>query len=154
LPPPATAMTPVVPLSVCVQVVYAIDMPVCPAETLMASCRETRSSERTPCATTQRLRCVTEAGAAPILRYAVAPMRPRPLHFLLLVFAGWVNRRQVAVIEYLKEENRILREQLQGRQRRFTDVQRRRLAIRGHALARRALLEVTSLITPDTILRW
>jgi hypothetical protein len=46
-------------------------------------------------------------------------MRPRPLHFLLLVFAGWVNRRQVAVIEYLKEENRILREQLQGRQRRL-----------------------------------
>ncbi|MGH8538340.1 MAG: hypothetical protein ACREXM_18290 [Gammaproteobacteria bacterium] len=31
-----------------------------------------------------------------------------PLQFLLLVFAGWVNRQQLEVIDYLKEENRIL----------------------------------------------
>ncbi len=28
------------------------------------------------------------------------------LHFLLMIFAGWVNRRQQGVIEYLQEENR------------------------------------------------
>jgi hypothetical protein len=49
------------------------------------------------------------------------------------------------VIDYLKEENRILREQLQGRRIRFTDDQRRRLAIRGKALGRRVLGEVTSM---------
>jgi hypothetical protein len=33
-------------------------------------------------------------------------MNGHPLEFLLLVFAGWVKRRQLAVIDYLKEENR------------------------------------------------
>jgi hypothetical protein len=36
-------------------------------------------------------------------------MKGRPLEFLLLLFAGWVNRRQRDVIDYLTEENRILR---------------------------------------------
>jgi putative transposase len=64
-------------------------------------------------------------------------MKVHPLEFLLLLFAGWVNRRQLALIDYLKEENRILREQMQGRRLQFTDDQRRRLAIRGKALGRR-----------------
>jgi len=51
-----------------------------------------------------------------------------PLHFLLAVFAGWVNRRQLDAIEYLKEEDRLLRERLGGRRIRFTDDERRRLA--------------------------
>jgi hypothetical protein len=38
-------------------------------------------------------------------------MKGQPLQFLLLLFAGWVNRKQVEVVEYLKEENRVLREQ-------------------------------------------
>ena len=37
------------------------------------------------------------------------------LEFLMLIFAGWVNRCQQDVIEYLQEENRVLREQLRGR---------------------------------------
>ena len=81
-------------------------------------------------------------------------MKGRPLEFLLLLFAGWVNRRQRDVIDYLKLENRILREHLQGRRLQFTDDQRRRLAVRGQALGRRLLRDVTSLLTPDTILRW
>src|SRR6266542_1815336 len=83
-----------------------------------------------------------------------ASMSGQPLQFLLLLFAGWVNRKQVEVIDYLKEENRVLREQMQGRRLRFTDDQRRRLAERGKILGRRRLGEVTSLLTPDTILRW
>ena len=55
-------------------------------------------------------------------------MSVQPLQFLLLVFAGWVNRKQLEVIDYLKEENRVLREQLDGRRPRFSDDQRRRLA--------------------------
>jgi len=37
------------------------------------------------------------------------------LQVLLLTLAGWVNRHQQHVIEYLIEENRILKEQLKGR---------------------------------------
>ena len=33
-----------------------------------------------------------------------------PMQMMLLAIAGWVNREQQAIIEYLKEENRILRE--------------------------------------------
>jgi hypothetical protein len=55
-------------------------------------------------------------------------MSVAPLQFLLLVFAGWVNRHQAEVVAYLQEENRVLREQLGGRRLRFTDAQRRRLA--------------------------
>jgi putative transposase len=77
-----------------------------------------------------------------------------PLRFLLLVFAGWVNRRQVEILEYLQEENRVLREQLGDRRLRFTDAQRRRLAVKGRVLGRRVLNQLTGLVTPDTILRW
>ena len=64
-------------------------------------------------------------------------MSVAPLRFLMLVFAGWVNRHQCEVPVYLQEENRILREQLGGRRLRFTDAQRRRLAAKGKALGRR-----------------
>ena len=76
------------------------------------------------------------------------------LLFLLHFFAGWVNRRQLEVVEYLREENRVLREQLGGRRLRLTDAQRRRLAIRGKAIGRKALEDVACIVTPDTILRW
>ena len=40
-----------------------------------------------------------------------------PLKFLLLIWAGWVNRAQQNAIDYLKEENRILREQVGNKRR-------------------------------------
>ncbi len=73
---------------------------------------------------------------------------------MLVALAGWVNEQQLAVIEYLKEENRVLRE-LHGKKRlRFTDDQRRRLAAKGKALGRRVLRDLGTIVTPDTILRW
>jgi hypothetical protein len=39
---------------------------------------------------------------------AMDPLPP-PLAFLRLLFSGWINRQQQAVIDYLREENRILR---------------------------------------------
>jgi transposase InsO family protein len=81
-------------------------------------------------------------------------MSTAPLQFLLMTFAGWVNRRQLAMIDYLKEENRVLRQQLGGGKLRFTDEQRRHLAVKGRVLGRRVLDELTGLVTPDTILRW
>lgn len=76
------------------------------------------------------------------------------LHFVLLVFSGWVNRQQQDVIHYLREENRVLREQLGGRRLRLTDDQRRRLAVKGKVLGRKVLCQVAGIVTPDTILRW
>ena len=37
---------------------------------------------------------------------------PLPLAFFLLLFSGWVNRQQQAVIDYLLEENRVLRAEI------------------------------------------
>ncbi len=82
------------------------------------------------------------------------PMQPHLWQFLALTFAGWVNRSQQDVIEYLKEENRVLREQLVARRLRFTDDQRRRLAAKAKALCRENLKEIAELVTSDTLLRW
>ena len=79
---------------------------------------------------------------------------PDALRFLILTAAGWVNRHQEDVIDYLREENRVLREQLGPRPLRLTDAQRRRLAVRGQKLGRRILAQVAGIVTPDTILRW
>ncbi len=48
----------------------------------------------------------------------------------MLMFAGWINRRQQAVIVYQREETRVLREMLGGKRLRFTDEQRRHLALK------------------------
>jgi hypothetical protein len=77
-----------------------------------------------------------------------------PLQVLLETLAGWVNRHQQRVIEYLVEENRVLKAQMKGRRPRFTDDQRRRLAAKGRRLGRRLLRQVASIVTPDTIRRW
>jgi transposase InsO family protein len=73
---------------------------------------------------------------------------------VLVALAGWANRRQLEVIAYLREENRVLKEHLGGRRLYFTDLQRRRLAVTAHCLGRRALTDVATLVTPDTLLRW
>ena len=79
---------------------------------------------------------------------------PRPLAFFLLLVSGWVNRQHQAVIDYLLEENRILRAAHAPRRLRLTDDQRRRLAVKGQVLGRRRLGDVAGIVTPDTILRW
>jgi transposase len=80
-------------------------------------------------------------------------VQPTSLHFLLLTVCGWVNRRQLAAIDYLREENRVLRAQL-GTKRLLTDGQRRALAERGKVLGSRTLGELASIVSPDTILGW
>ena len=77
-----------------------------------------------------------------------------PLQFLLVAVAGWMNRHQQQTIEYLREENRVLREQLGDRRLRFNDDQRRRLAAKAKGLGRKLLAEVATLVTPDTLLAW
>ena len=65
-----------------------------------------------------------------------------------------MNRHQQDVIRYIQEENRILKHKLKGKRIRFTDDERRRLAAKGKILGKKALHEVASIVTPDTILRW
>jgi hypothetical protein len=57
-----------------------------------------------------------------------------------------MNQRQQQAIEYLVEENRILREQIGKRRIRFTDNQRRRLAVHAKKLSRRVLRQVATIV--------
>src|SRR3954470_23501083 len=77
-----------------------------------------------------------------------------PFRFVLIAVAGWMNQQQLQMIEYLREENRVLREQLGGRRLRLTDNQRRRLAAKAKGLGRKLLAEVASIVTPETLLAW
>jgi hypothetical protein len=74
------------------------------------------------------------------------------LRLLLFTITGWLDRREA--LAYLIEENRLLRRQVGGRRLRFTDDDRRRLAIRAQRLGRKALREVATIVTTDTLLRW
>src|SRR3954466_8246065 len=77
-----------------------------------------------------------------------------PFRFLLIAVAGWMNQHQQQIIEYLREENRVLREQLGDRRLRFTDDQRRRLAAKAKGLGRKLLAEMALVVTPETLLAW
>lgn len=74
-----------------------------------------------------------------------------PFRFLASVLAGWVNQRQQDVLEYLREENRVLREHLGGKRIRFTNEQRIRLAEKAKGLGRKVLREIATLVTPETL---
>ena len=78
------------------------------------------------------------------------------LQVLLATFAAWSNRQQAGVIAYLVEENRIFKEQVEsgGRRLHFTDDQRRRLAAKGRPLGFKALRQIATIVTPETILAW
>ena len=78
----------------------------------------------------------------------------QPWQLLLSVLAGWVNRQQQEMIEYLRTENQVLREKIGKKRILLSDDQRRRLAVKGKMLGRRMLEQVGTLFTPDTILRW
>ena len=65
-----------------------------------------------------------------------------PIQFVLIALAGWMNERQLQMIEYLREENRVLREQLGHRRLRLNDDQRRRLAVRAKGMGRKLLADI------------
>lgn len=64
------------------------------------------------------------------------------------------SSRERLVLEYLLAENRVLRELLGSRRVRLCDDQRRRLAVRASALGRAALTGLSTLVQPETLLRW
>src|SRR5690348_10966188 len=77
-----------------------------------------------------------------------------PFRFVLIALSGWKNDRQSRLIEYLREENRVLREQLGDKRLRFTDDQRRRLAAKAKGLGRKVLADLGTIVTPETLLAW
>jgi hypothetical protein len=54
----------------------------------------------------------------------------------------------------LREENRLLKQQLRGKRLRLTDDDRRRLSAKGILLGRKLLAQVATIVTPETILAW
>ena len=78
----------------------------------------------------------------------------QPWQLLVVILVGWVQRQQQAIIEFQNDQIKTLLAG-QGKKRiRLTDDQRRRLAVKGKALGRTVLSEITTIVTPDTILRW
>src|SRR5262245_56335721 len=59
---------------------------------------------------------------------------------------------QAHVVDYLREENRLLKQQLRGQRLRLTDDQRRRLAAKGILLGRKLLAQIATIVTPETLL--
>jgi hypothetical protein len=81
-------------------------------------------------------------------------LKASPLAFIIFLLAGWISRQQLIVVEYLKTENRMLRERLNGRSLRFSDKERALLARKAFGIPRKVLLELGTIVTPDTLLRW
>ena len=78
----------------------------------------------------------------------------QPWHLLLAISSGWVHRRQLEIIEFYQSQLESMLK-AQGKKRiLLTDDQRRLLAVKGKCLGRKALQELTTIVTPDTILRW
>ncbi|MCH7685308.1 MAG: DDE-type integrase/transposase/recombinase [Planctomycetes bacterium] len=78
----------------------------------------------------------------------------QPWQLLFTILSGWIHRRQQEIIEFQNTEIISLM-QSQGKKRiLLTHDQRRLLAVKGKALGRKTLRELTTIVTPDTILRW
>ena|ERR1700723_2437554 len=73
-----------------------------------------------------------------------------PFPFVVIAMAGWMNQHRLQIIEYLREENRVLR----GRRVRSNDDRRRRLASKAKGLGQKLLKEITTLVTPERLLAW
>ena len=76
------------------------------------------------------------------------------LGFVVACVAGWVNRHQQHVIEYLQEEVRVLKELHGGKRLRFSNEQRCRLAAKAKKVRFSRLNAIAQIVTPQTLLRW
>ncbi|HEV3343632.1 MAG TPA: hypothetical protein VG125_24890, partial [Pirellulales bacterium] len=76
-----------------------------------------------------------------------------PWHLLLFIISATTQLENQRKIEMLQKQLDMLLKR-QGKRIRLTDDERRVLAVKGKALGRRALEQISTLVTPDTILRW
>src|ERR1022692_3577478 len=78
----------------------------------------------------------------------------QPWQLLLLGVAGWMNRKQQHLIDYLLEENRVLRQQLGKQRLSLSEAQKKRLALKAKAVGLRRLKEIASAVTPQALMNW
>ena len=78
----------------------------------------------------------------------------QPWQLLFAMLCGWVNERQQRTIEFQNAQIQTLLKQLGKKRILLTDDQRRLLAVKAKAIGRKALLQLTTIVTPETILRW
>ena len=78
----------------------------------------------------------------------------QPWHILLASICGLVNQRQQQIIEFQNAHIKALLKKLGHKRLLLDDQQRRLLAVKGQVIGRKALRELTTIVTPDTILRW
>ena len=78
----------------------------------------------------------------------------RPWHILFVTICGLLNQRQQQIIEFQNAQIDALLKKLSRKRLLLDDNQRRLLAVKGQAIGRKALFELTTIVTPDTILRW
>jgi transposase len=85
-------------------------------------------------------------------------MLPMTLQFIIVMIATAINDRLQHKLDYVEEERRILRDQLDavtgGKKMVFTTEQRRRLASAGKLLTADERRECCCLVRPATILTW
>ena len=78
----------------------------------------------------------------------------QPWHIVLLALSAMIDGERDKSVDYLLMENRILWEKLGKSRILLNNDQRRKLAVKGKVLGRKALHEIATIVTPDTILRW
>ena len=78
----------------------------------------------------------------------------KPWQLFFLILSGWVNRRQQEIIEFQNAQIQALMDKMGRKRILLSDDQRRLLAVKGKALGRKTMMELTTIVTPDTILRW
>jgi len=85
-------------------------------------------------------------------------MKTKPYSMLLIMLAGWINRQQQEAINYLMEENKILKHELlkaTGKKRIILNkAQKRRLGILAKRVGRKMLFDISCVFAPDTLLKW
>ncbi|MCH9727094.1 MAG: integrase core domain-containing protein [Planctomycetes bacterium] len=78
----------------------------------------------------------------------------QPWQFLFVLLCGWVHQRQSEIIEFQNAQITALLEKLGKKRILLTDNQRRVLAVKSKSIGRKTLMELTTIVTPDTLLRW
>lgn len=69
----------------------------------------------------------------------------------MVALAGWMNRQEQDVIEFLREENRILRGRLGHKRIILNDAEKRRLATAAMKVGRDLLKRFGTLFSPATL---
>jgi len=78
----------------------------------------------------------------------------KPWQLFFLILSGWVNHQQQDILEFQNAQIRTLMDRMGRKRILLSDDQRRLLAVKGKALGRKTMMELTTIVTPDTILRW